>query len=189
MSERYKIQDNDKPYFMTITVVGWIDVFTRLGLKNIIVDSLNYCVKIKNLNIYAWCLMSNHLHLIAQAENPEKLNEIMRDFKTFTSKKIIQFIQSANESRKEWMLEYFSKACEHLARKQQYKVWQDGYHPEEVFSPSFLYQKLEYIHQNPVKDLIVANAEDYLYSSARNYADLDGLVEVVVLGHKPIILS
>jgi REP element-mobilizing transposase RayT len=174
---------------MTITVVGWIDVFTRLGLKNIIVDSLNYCVTNKNLTIYAWCLMSNHLHLLAQAENPEKFSDIIRDFKTFTSKKIIQFIQAENESRKEWMLKYFALACEHLARNQQYKVWQDGFHPEEVSSPSFLYQKLDYLHKNPVKDLIVANEEDYLYSSARNYADFDGLVEVIVLDHKPIIIS
>ncbi|MFN8258778.1 MAG: hypothetical protein U0W24_24025 [Bacteroidales bacterium] len=85
------------------------------------------------------------------------------------------------------MLDYFSKACEHLKSGQKYKVWQDGNHSEEIFTNKFLYEKLEYIHNNPVKDQIVENAWDYLYSSARNYASLEALLEVEVLGPKPLI--
>ncbi len=85
------------------------------------------------------------------------------------------------------MLEYFSKACSHLKRDQKYKVWQDGNQPKEVFSSGFLYEKLEYIHNNPVADMIVENSWDYLYSSARNYADLDGLLDVFTLDHKPLV--
>ena len=66
MSDKYRIRDNDKPYYITTTTVGWIDVFTRLNHKKVIIDSLNYCVKNKGLIIYAWCLMSNHLHMICQ---------------------------------------------------------------------------------------------------------------------------
>ena len=76
------------------------------------------------------------------------------------------------------MLAYFSKCCEHLKRKQQYKIWQDGYHAEVVYSNSFIKEKLNYIHQNPVKEKIVSNAEDYYFSSARNYADLTNDLEV-----------
>ena len=79
------------------------------------------------------------------------------------------------------MLEQFSKACEHLKRDQQYKVWQDGYHAEIANSNWFIKQKVNYIHNNPVIDKIVAYPEDYIFSSARNYADLDNELEVLVL--------
>ena len=85
------------------------------------------------------------------------------------------------------MLDYFAKACGHLKRNQEYKVWQDGYHPEEIIGVPFLYEKLEYIHANPVKEMIVKESWEYMFSSARNYAGLDGFVEVVVLDHKPLI--
>jgi len=187
MSDKYKIRDNDKAYFLTSTIVGWIDVFTRPNHKMLIVDSLKHCIKNKGLTIYAWCLRSSHLHMICRAEKGNNLSDILRDFKTFTSKKIIEQIENEPESRREWMLEYFSKACEHLKSGQKYKVWLDGNHAEEISTNKFLYEKLEYIHNNPVKDQIVENAWDYLYSSARNYTSLDSLLEVYVRGPKPLI--
>jgi len=189
MSEKYRVRNNDKPYFITTTTVGWIDVFTRLNHKKVIIDSLNYCVENKGLIIYAWCLMSNHLHMICQSDEKQQLSDIIRDFKTHTSKKIIQQLNEEPESRKEWMLEYFTKSCSHLKRNQSYKVWQDGYHPEEILSVPFLYEKLDYIHSNPVKDMIVKDPWEYLFSSARNYADLDGLIKVIVLDQKPLIYT
>lgn len=125
--------------------------------------------------------------MICRAENGFHLSDILRDFKTYTSKKIIEQIEEEPESRREWMLEYFSNACKHLKSGQKYKVWQDGNRNEEIFTNKFLYEKLEYIHNNPVKDLIVENAWEYLFSSARNYADMNGLLEVKVLGPKPMI--
>ncbi len=109
------------------------------------------------------------------------LSDIMRDFKKFTSKQLIQSIKDQPESRSEWLLDLFSKACDHLKRKQEYKVWQDGYHAEMIDTEKFLYQKLNYIHQNPVVDGIVDRPEDYRFSSARNYADLDSELDVFVL--------
>ena len=195
MSEKYKIRDNDKACFITMTVVGWIDVFTRTNQKRLIVNSLQYCVKNKSLVIFAWCLMSNHLHMICKVEDGQHvrpgrqstLSDILRDFKTFTSKKIIEQIKEGPESRREWMLEYFSNACSHLKRDQKYKVWQDGNHPMELFSNSFIYEKLDYIHNNPVEDMIVEKPWEYLYSSARNYADMEGLGDVCVIGHRPLV--
>jgi len=187
MSEKYKIRNNERPYFVTLTVMGWIDLFTRPNHKIVIVESLKYCVENKGLSIYAWCLMSNHLHMICRAEGENGLSDILRDFKTFTSKRLIEQIKEEPESRREWMLEYFSKACSHLKRNQKYKVWQDGNQPKEIFSTGFLYEKLEYIHNNPLEDMIVEQPWEYLYSSARNYADMDGLIDVVVLGHKPLV--
>jgi REP element-mobilizing transposase RayT len=189
MSEKYKIRDNDKAYFLTSTVVGWIDLFTRPNHKMLLVNSLKYCIKNKGLIIFAWCLMPSHLHLICKADEGNNLSDILRDFKTFTSKQIVEQVINEPESRREWMLEYFEKACSHLKSGQKYKVWQDGNQPKEIFSTSFLYEKLEYIHNNPVQDLIVEKPWEYLYSSARNYADLDGVLEVCVLDHKPLICN
>ncbi len=184
MSTKYKAKDNDKAYFVTITTVNWVDVFTRLNHKTTIIDSLKYCQQQKGLEIYAYVLMPSHLHMMCRAKEGFELSNIIRDFKKFTSKKIIQNIQDEPESRREWLLELFSKACEHLKREQEYKVWQDGYHAEEISSNKFIYQKLNYIHDNPVKDRIVEKPEDYLFSSARNYAELDALLDIELIPHQ-----
>jgi len=187
MSDKYKIRDNEKAYFITITTVGWVDIFTRKEQKLLIINSLKYCQANKGLIVFAYCLMPSHLHMICKVEDGINLSDVLRDFKTFTSKNIIKQIIEEPESRREWMLEYFSKACIHLKKNQSFKVWQDGNQAKEIYSMSFLYEKLEYIHNNPVKDLIVEKPEDYLFSSARNYAGLDSFLDVLVLDHKPLI--
>ena len=181
MSTKYKATTTDEAYFITITTVGWIDVFTRLNQKQVITNALKYCQENKGLEIYAYCLMSSHLHLICKGTEGIVLSDIMRDFKRHTSKEIIQTIQEEPESRREWMLNCFQKACEHLKKVQQYKVWQNGYHAEHIYSNKFIRQKLDYIHNNPVQDKIVTLPEDYYFSSARNYAGLDNELEVILL--------
>ncbi len=182
MSTKYKVKDNAKPYFVTTTIVGWLDVFTREVQKKKLIESLKFCQENKGLIIYAWCLMSNHLHMICQSQKEDKfLSDIIRDFKTFTSKQIIKTIEKETESRREWMLSYFEKSCVDLKRNQKFKVWQAGFHAEEISQQRFLEQKLDYIHNNPVKAGIVELPQHYLYSSARNYAELEGLIKVEVL--------
>jgi len=97
-------------YFLTLTIVDWIDVFSRPANKHIIVDSLNYCIKNKGLEVYCWCLMSNHLHLIASAKEEVQLSDILRDFKKFIGKALINSIKEMSESRREWMLNLFWSA-------------------------------------------------------------------------------
>jgi REP element-mobilizing transposase RayT len=181
MSTKYKATTTDEAYFITITTVGWIDVFTRLNQKNNIIQALNYCQQNKGLEIYAYCIMHSHIHILCKGTDGAILSDIIRDFKKHTSKKIIQTIAEEPESRREWMLDYFKKSCEHLKRNQEYKVWQNGYHAEIVSSNYFIKQKIEYIHNNPVKDKIVTQPEDYYFSSARNYAQLSNDLEVELL--------
>lgn len=181
MSTKYKATTTEDAYFITITVVGWVDIFTRVNQKYFLINALQHCQQNKGLEIYAYCIMSSHIHLLCKGINGIILSDIMRDFKKFTSKKIIQTIIDEPESRREWMLDYFQKSCEHLKREQQHKVWQDGYHAEIVETNWFIKQKVNYIHNNPVKDKIVAFPEDYYFSSARNYAGLDNDLEVVLL--------
>ena len=180
MSGKYKIWDQGKAYFLTITVLGWIDVFTRKNHKITIINSLKYCQKEKGLEIFGYCLMPSHLHLLARAEGAFTLSEILRDFKKFTCKAIIKQIISEPESRRDWMLEYFKRAGSDLKGIKEYKFWQDGNHPEEITSNKFFDEKLAYIHNNPVKELIVERPEDYFFSSARNYAGLSNYLDIIL---------
>ncbi|MFT5581088.1 MAG: REP element-mobilizing transposase RayT [Psychromonas sp.] len=183
MSTKYKATLPGKAYFITITTVNWVDLFTRLEQRMVIVDALNYCTDHKGLEINAYCIMPSHLHLICRAQDDEELVfNIIRDFKKFTSKKIIETILNKKESRREWLLEMFQKSCQHLKRNQHFKVWQNGYHALWLESEKFVYQKLNYIHNNPVKDKIVECPWEYVFSSAQNYADKEGLVKVFCLG-------
>ena len=90
MSDKYKIDDKEGVYFVTLTAVDWVDIFTRRELKLTIIDSLKYCQKNKGLIIYAWCLMHSHLHMIAGTKKGNDLSAILRDMKKFTAKEIVQ---------------------------------------------------------------------------------------------------
>ena len=177
-SENYTIEDQHAIYFLTFTVTDWVDVYTRPDYKHIIVDGLNYCRKNKGLKLYAWCLMTNHLHLICQTEYPFRISDFIRDFKQFTAKKTLATIQEIPESRKDWMLYRFEYAGKYDNRITKYRFWQDRNHPILMYDESVLNQKISYIHENPVKRMIVEKAEDYLFSSARNYAELSALIEI-----------
>lgn len=80
----FKIQNQEGLHFITITVVGWVDVFTRTQYKDIIIESLKYCVSSKGLKLYAYVIMTNHLHLIVSTSEGNELSDILRDFKKFT---------------------------------------------------------------------------------------------------------
>ena len=169
-------------YFATVTVVGWADIFTRPTYKHVILDSLDYCRLHKQLEIYAWVLMPNHLHLIVSADTSERVNGVLRDFKKFTSKKILALLlDDIQESRRGWMLRLFHIAGAEDRKISGYRFWQRGCHVEMLSSLDFFLQKLHYIHQNPVKAEIVAKPEDYLYSSAIDYAGGTGLLDVIVV--------
>ncbi len=180
MAFKYQVTDQNGIYFITSTVVDWIDIFTRRELAEVIVDSLGFCQREKGLIIYSWCLMPNHLHLIVSAKEKFNLSAIIRDFKKFTSKRIIKTIKEINESR-DWILNKFEFAAKIHSKTKQYKVWQDGFHPILLESNKFIDQKLNYIHQNPVVAGLVTEAEYYNYSSAINYAGGMGLLDVVFL--------
>jgi len=182
MGFKYAITSNEK-YFLTLTVVDWIDVFTRQELCEIVIDSLKYCQQHKDLQIYSWCLMPGHLHLVASSGSEKHtLSDIMPDFKKFTSKNIVKTIGEIAESRREWLLRHFEYAGKYNPKIKDYKFWQDGLHPIELTSGKFIDQKINYIHQNPVEAVIVYRAEDYKMSSAAQYAgELNGLLDVMVI--------
>lgn len=186
MSNRpgYVIRDQYACYFVTFTIVGWIDVFSRKACKDIIMDALIYCRKHKGLNIHAFVIMESHLHLVLSAQPSSKgLSAIIRDFKKYTAKQIIEWAStSMHESRRDWMLLVFRHFGKRNKRNAKYQVWKQDNRPKELFYPKFTAQKVNYIHQNPVAAGIVDAAEDYLHSSARNYVGRDDfLFEVELL--------
>jgi len=183
MSFKYAGKDPNDIYFITTSIVKWVDIFTKPIYQEIIIDALNYCSKAKGLQIHAWCLMTNHLHLLASVKQEyPALPDIMRDFKKFTSKKIIEAIELNNESRKDWLLNKFEYAGKYNPKIKDYKVWQDGYHPVACFSKTFLLQKLDYIHNNPVKAGFVWEAHYYVLSSAIDYFEgRKGKADVVLI--------
>jgi putative transposase len=179
MSEKYKIRNQEKAYFITYAVTGWVDVFTRAEYKDLLLDNLRYCQKEKGLEVYAWCIMSNHIHMAVGTEGSNKIEDIIRDFKKFTSVVIMKAIEeNERESRREWMMDIFRKAAIESKKHQKYKFWQNEYHPKELFDRFVFKRCLDYIHRNPVKERIVENPEEYLYSSARDYAGLKGLLDI-----------
>jgi putative transposase len=103
---------------------------------------------------------------IASATDEDSLSDILRDFKKFTSKAIIETIKEIPESRREWLLNLFWYAGKNNKKIKNFKVWQDGNDAKEIHSTAFLEEKMNYIHENPVRAEIVSNPVDYLYSSA-----------------------
>ena len=171
----------DQIYYLTSTVVDWVDVFTRPVYKNIIVNSLIFCRQNKGLELYAWCLMTNHIHWIAGAKEGFVLYDIIRDFKKFTAVQILKAIQNEPESRRDWLLHRFEFAAKFRNDITNFKFWQDGNEPKDCRTREFTLQKLNYIHQNPVRAGIVYEAEKYVYSSAINYTGEKGLIDVILL--------
>ncbi len=177
----YIIRDQHAIHFLTFTVCGWIDLFTRKLYKDILTDSFKYCQLEKGLILNAYVIMSNHVHLIARASEGFSLSDIIRDFKKFTHRKMIEIIDSEVESRRLWMLHQFKYYASRHSKNENYQIWTNNNHPEECFNKTFIDTKLFYTHNNPVRAGIVTNAEDYLYSSASNYAGLGGILDVVLL--------
>jgi REP element-mobilizing transposase RayT len=177
MSRAYKIYNPKGLYFISFATVAWVDVFTRIEYKEVIIDSLKFCQKEKGLKVFAWCLMTNHIHLIAKAGDGFDLSGILRDFKKFTSRQILKMIENHSaESRREWMLAKFKHAGEYNSNNKEYQFWQQNNKPIELWSANVIEQKLNYIHMNPVEAGFVSRPEEYLYSSARNFNEERGLI-------------
>ena len=129
--------------------------------------------------MHAYVIMSNHIHVIVSVDEGFTVSDFIRDCKKFMYRKILDEIEnSGTESRREWMLQQFKYYASQYSRNDKYQLWEHDNHPIELSSPTFTQQKIDYIHQNPVVAGIVYRAEDYIYSSASNYAGIDQIIEV-----------
>ncbi len=182
MSRNYKFKNPEGVYFVSFAVVEWIDVFIRNEYKDLLLESLRYCQKEKGMEIYAWCVMTNHVHLIFSSIKEEKPELILGSFKRFTSKAIVAAIkENPQESRKEWLLKQFEKAGNKSSNVKQYQLWRHDNKPIELWSNKVIDEKLNYIHYNPVEEGLVFRPEHYVYSSAIDYAGEKGLLDIVLI--------
>ena len=180
MSTGYKIKDQAGVYYLTLQVVHWTDVFTRQIYRDIVIDSLKFCKENKGLDIFAFVIMSNHVHLLAKSYNGELSNTI-RDLKRYTSKKIVEQVIEGRESRREWLLNIFESAAKQHKRNNKYQLWTHENHPENIYSNKFISQKITYIHDNPVTAGLVEKSVEYVYSKAKAYAGESCILDVTVL--------
>ena len=180
---RYKIIDQNGLNFLTFTIVEWIDLFSRKIYKDIIIDSLAFCQKNKGLNVHAYVIMSSHVHVIFSTEASDGLSSIIQNFKSFTARQILKYIKDKKkpESRREWLLNHFAFNARKNKTHSQHQIWQRDNHPIMLYSPKVIRQKLLYIHNNPVEEKIVREQEAYLYSSASNYTNNEGILDVQLL--------
>ncbi len=169
---RYRILEPDKPHFLTATVVEWLPLFASRPIAQILLDSLQFLQMHKRLTLYAYVILENHLHLIAQADD---LSKEMGDFKSWTARAIIDFLRAKNAQRTLTQLGFYK--LRHKTDR-HHQLWQEGSHPQLIQGEAMMRQKVEYIHNNPVKRGYVDLPVHWRYSSARNYAEREGLINV-----------
>ena len=169
---RYRVVGNKNPHFLTCTVINWIPIFTYPEIVKIVLDSLDYVQQHKRLCLYGYVILENHLHLIASADD---LSKEIGDFKSFTARKIIDYLKDKHVMTIINQLEYYK-----LPHKQDrnYQLWQGGSHPQLIQEEEMIRQKIEYIHYNPVRRGYVDDPTHWRYSSARNYAGQEGILKV-----------
>jgi len=156
----------DELYFVTLTVVDWIDVFTRRLYNDFLVENLTWNQQHKKLNIYAYVIMTNHIHMVASVTDGS-LGDVLRDFKTYTSKELFRLIkENGQESRRDWMLRTFERAGKYNPLNKNHQFWQNGNYPVVLYSPAVIDQKIDYIHDNPVRAGFVGSPHEFWYSSA-----------------------
>ena len=141
MSRKYKFYNKKGLYFVSFATVYWLDVFTRDHYCYALLESLAFCRTNKGMEIYAWCIMTNHVHLIFRAKN-DNPGDLLRDLKTFTSKKIQRMIEEyPQESRKEWLLSMMQRAGSKNSNVQGRQFWQQHNKPIELWSPNVLFSE------------------------------------------------
>ena len=178
MSRKYKFLNKEGLYFVSFATVYWIDVFVRETYFSKALESLKYCREKSGMEIYCWCIMPSHVHLIfsAKENNPEI---VLGKFKEYTSKQLQGLIKdNLEESRRDWLLWMFKRAGSKSSNVKNAQFWQHNNKPIELWTPEIIDQKVDYIHNNPVVAGFVNLPEHWKYSSAIDYADGKGLLEI-----------
>jgi len=170
---RYRIFENEYPYFLTNTIVAWLPIFSHPPLVEIVLDSWRFLQRERGVDNFGYVILENHLHWIAAAED---LTEQLRRFKSYTARQILDALEKRGNATLLQELSFFK-----LRHKtdQIHQLWQEGSHPQQIRNDSMMLQKLEYMHNNPLRRRYVDDPCHWRYSSARNYTGQKGLIEVI----------
>ena len=169
---RYRILEVHHPHFMTATVNNWLPLFTRPQTVEILLDSWRFLQREGKLTLFGYVVMENHLHLVAASPD---LSATMRCFKSWTARRIIDYLEEIRARRMLELLVLFKRAHK---TESIYQIWEEGSHPQAIMTEAMMHQKIDYIHHNPVARGYVDRPEHWRYSSARNYLGQPGLIEV-----------
>jgi putative transposase len=169
---RYKVYEPTAPHFITSTVLHWIPIFTRTQTTEIVFESLRYLQKRDNLKIYAYVVLENHLHLVTSSDD---IARSISRFKRHTAREIIDLLNEANVKTILDQLAFYKKAHK---RDREYQLWQEGMQPKQILSDGMMIDRINYIHNNPVKRGYVDEGKAWRYSSARNYEGREGMIEI-----------
>jgi putative transposase len=155
------VYSKDHPEFLTVTCLEWKYLLAEDRFKDIIIESLTYLTKAKRINVYGFVIMSNHFHLIWQMMGEHKREDVQRDFLKYTGQRILKKLQGSQPKL----------AAELVvnAKDRKHQVWERNSLGIPLWTPEVFFQKLDYIHNNPVKAGLCKFKEDYKYSSARFY--------------------
>lgn len=172
MPLRFKVHDPLYPHFITSTVLHWIPVFCRDDYFAVLVNSLAHCVENRGLVIHGFVLMPNHFHMLC-SQSKSDLVGVIRDMKRYTSHQITQMLE--RDGRNVW-LHAMQRAANNEA---QAKLWDTSFHPEQVYTEEFCQQKMDYMHNNPVRAGYVEQPQDWKYSSAGfYYEDKESIIPI-----------
>ncbi|MDA0197003.1 MAG: transposase [Bacteroidetes bacterium] len=183
MGRKYVMGDQQGLYFVTFTVVNWMDLFIRDEYKEIIINSLIYCQQRKGLRVHAYCIMTSHLHLILSVDEGKNLSDVIRDFKSYTSTQLKKAIKdNIIESRREWLIWMFERAGKRNKRNSDFQLWQQNNHPIELDTNEMMDQRLNYIHNNPLEAGFVDDPTSWIWSSCASYEkDIEGKLPLVYI--------
>jgi len=169
---RYKIFEDQRPYFATGTIIQWLPLFSNPEVVQYVLDSWVFMQEHLRLTLYAFVIMENHLHMVASSDD---LSKELGDFKSFTARQIIDYYKR-NDSRS--VLRALSDGKQPFKKDREHQFWQEGSHPQQIRTREMMTQKIEYIHYNPVRRGYVDDPSHWRYSSARNYLTGSGLIPV-----------
>jgi len=169
---RYKVYEPTYPHFVTCTILHWIPIFTRVETTDIIFESLKYLQQADNLKLYAYVILENHLHLVVSSDD---IGKSMRKFKAYTAKEILKLLQEKDVKTILEQLAFYKKAHK---KETTYQLWQEGMQPKLIQDDKMMIERINYIHQNPVKRGYIDEAKFWRYSSARDYEGVEGLIDV-----------
>ena len=159
-----------KIYFLTFTVKNWYYIFDRHNRFQILSNSIQYCQKNKDLKLFVYVFMLNHIHLIASSSD---MIAFVRDFKKFTSKEIQKNIIATEPN----ILKLFRVQVGDAEPTARYEFWQKTNMPKLIESEKYFFQKANYIHENPMRKQYVVNPEHWHWSSANPNSEIK--VEVI----------
>ncbi len=173
---RYKILNENYPYFITSCVVGKLPLLLNPKINSIIIDGLRFLIKERSIRLYAYVIMPDHIHFIAEGKD---LAKHVSSFKSFTARRIIDHLEE--ENFEDTLASLRNNKLKHKIDR-EYQLWSEGFHPKQISSDLIMEQKINYIHHNPVKAGLVATELDWEYSSARFYIDGSSNLPLTLFG-------